>query len=718
MRFAIIAIIITVVLLVIAITIIFYVRNKQQRGRISTKKNVVTSIDTVGEYADLKRAGGGPAIQVNAARESASNLAERVRYRFMAMGVFAAAIFGSLGIRLWSMQILASDEYTKKAQENLYTTVSTTAPRGCIFDADGVALVKNRTSLTVLADAEVAQDRVVVQRLSALLGVPHNVVRERIRDSKLGAQAQRIVASDVKLRDIAFISEHSTAFPRITTKSLTVREYPYEALAAHVLGYSGTTSEEDLKIPPDGYIPQMGDVVGKEGIEKSYNRVLSGDHGQRVVLADADGTVREVVSETQPVQGNDIYLTLSAQVQQVADKELARLVAPNGIIGENKGTAASLVCIDCRDGGIIAMANYPTYAPGNFVGGIPTETWELFNSDESRQPMYNRAVAGSYAAASTFKAFTGLAGFAYGFADETREWDCEGTWTGFGREYPQKCHKRSGHGLINFREGIEVSCDTVFYEIAKSFYDARADVGETALQDFVKKFGFGTKTGIDLGSEAAGLVPTPEWKQEKFRDAPEEAPWRPGDLSNMVIGQGYIEVTPLQLALGYVAVATGNHVKPHLLKEVKNSRGETVVKYEPQIWPLEGVSKEHLDIMRDALRGMVAESRVARENCALQGLSDVAGKTGTAEKPPEGDYGLFVCYTPTDEPKYLVACVVEQGGSGTDSAIPSAIEVLGAAVRYGNGELDDPLTPIPGSTGKSLSNEEFMKLHGFSGRTD
>ena len=714
---AITAIVITVAVLVVVVIVAFYMNNKKKRSHINVSKHGVKAINRVGVFSDLEERSGGAALQVNSPQTSAINLADRLRSRFMAMGVLAAAIFSALGIRLWTLQVLQGGEYSQKAQENLYTTVSTVAPRGYIYDTDGNELVKNRTSLTVLADVEVADDRTVVQRLSALLGIPHNIVRARILDTSSGAQAQRIVASDVTLRDVAFISEHATAFPGVTTQSRTVREYPYGALAAHVLGYTGGVDSEDLKFPTEGVDLEMGDIVGKSGVEASYDRILAGDHGTRVVLADADGTVREVISETDPTKGNDIYLTIKAQVQQVADKALAAMVAPDGTIGTGKGLGASLVCIDATDGGIVALSNYPTYTPESFIGGISEEAFDLLNSASARNPLLNRAIAGTYPAASTFKAFTGLAGLNYDFADTTREWNCEGSWYGFGSP-PQHCWNLSGHGHLGFRTGVVVSCDVVFYEIAKSFYDARAQLGNTAMQDFIKRFGFGNTSGVDLGGEAAGRIPTPDWKTEYFRDVPEEAPWVPGDLSNMAIGQGYVLVTPLQMALGYVAVATGKHLKPHVLKEVRNSEGETVVSMQPEeTGPLD-INEEHLAIMRDALRGVATEDYNVSREMADYGITNAAAKTGTAEVIGKKDYGWFACYAPFDNPKYVVACVVEEGGAGALSACPLCVPVLDAALRYDAGTLDEALAPIPGSTGKSVSDEEFHSQGTTTQRTD
>ena len=538
---ALIAIVITLVVLAGIILLVYSVLNRKNASHVKSGKHMVNSIKTVGvssSLSDSNTKGNSGSVRVSSSQFSSGMVSEKVRNRFVGMGVFAIAVFGTLAAKIFSMQVVSGSDYAKQAQQNLYTSVSTAAPRGRILDANGLALVRNRASLTVLADGDVAADRSLVQRLSVLLGIPHNIVRQRIQDTSSGAQSQRVVASDVSLRDAAFISEHTDAFPGIVTQTRTVREYPWGALAAHVLGYTGPVSQDDQKIQLAGSDIELGDIVGKAGVEASYESLLAGDHGKRTVLTDADGTILQVVSEIDPTKGNDIYLTINAPVQQVADKALAALIAPSGTIGSGKGTAGSLVCLDATTGGVVAMANFPTYTPESFIGGISQEVWDLFSTEASHYPLLNRSIAGTYPAASTFKAFTGMAGLKHGFVDATRQWDCQGIWTGFGTEFPQACWNTSGHGHLDFHQGVVVSCDTVFYEIAKSFYTARGSVGNTAMQDFIMKFGFGKTTGIDLAGEETGRIPTPEWKAEYFKDVPEEATWMPGDISNMAIGQG------------------------------------------------------------------------------------------------------------------------------------------------------------------------------------
>ncbi|WP_101722158.1 penicillin-binding protein 2 [Eggerthella timonensis] len=728
---AIAAAIVTLVVAIIVVSVVFVVRNNTKSSNVSVKKDV-RSISSVGVKSSLGNAGGhvngSMQARPGSAQRPASNPADNLKSRFVAMGVLAAGIFGTLTAKLWTMQVLSSDAYRSKADDNQYATVSTPAPRGYICDANGLPLVKNRVSLTVLADAEVANDRDVVQRLSAVLGIPYNVVRQRIQDATGGAQSQRVVASDVRLRDVAFITEHSDAFPGIKTEERYVRDYPYGALAAHVVGYTGSVTEDGLKTVGEGRDVELGDDMGTSGIELQYDRLLAGEHGKRKVVANADGEVVRVVSETQPTKGSDVYLALKGPVQYVADRELAALIAPeNGTIGTGSGVAGSVVVMDLRDGGIVAMANYPTFSPDEFTGGVSEDVYAVYNSVEAQKPLLNRAIAGTYPAASTYKTFTGLAALANGFADMKRTWTCGGSWDGWGTGQEQMCWNHSGHGTLDLRGGIVQSCDVVFYQIAHDFFEASSlsnnpspTASNTALQDYLAKFHFDQYTGIDLGGESVGVIPTPEWKAEHFRNTPEEAVWKGGDMTNMIIGQGYVLVTPLQVAVAYGAVATGKLLKPHLLKEVRNASGDVAATRKVETAGELDVPEENLAFMRDALNGVATDNADVSKLLGEQGIdpATVACKTGTAEYTDMADTAWFACYAPVDDPRYVVTCVVEHGGGGSAVAAPLGAKVLAAALASDAAAEEDPgagMGVVAGSTGKSL---EGAGAATSGGRTD
>lgn len=682
-----------IVTLVATIAVIAFAlrrRNTQTKGHVNPTRKI-NQVGTVGVQPEKQAAGfgGNAATQIPQSHTSTGAPSDALRGRFVAMGVLTAAVFGSLTAKLWSMQVLQSSQYATKAEENLYTTVYTPAPRGIIYDYSGIPLVKNNTTYAVLASPDVAGNHDVVMRLSALLGIPFEVVRQRVASTASGAQNDRVVTTDANRRNISFISEHASAFPGVTCETRAVRTYPFGSLAAHVLGYTGTVSDEELANVAEGRDIQSGDVVGKNGVEASYDNMLAGEHGTRTMLTNADGNIEEVISITDPARGNDVYLTIRGTVQRVADETMREYVL------SGRCTAASVVCMDARNGEIVALSNYPTYEPESFIGGISSEVWDEFNTEASHYPLMNRAIAGTYPAASTFKAFTAMAALTSGVADSRSSYYCTGTWTGFGPEYPQNCWLTSGHGGLDLVGGIANSCDSVFYEIAKGFFDKQDTLGQTAMQDLVSEYGFGRQTGVDLPGEAAGRVPTPEWKAEYFKDAPEQGEWQGGDMTNMVIGQGYVLATPLQIATGYCGVATGKVYKPHILKEVRNAQGEVVVEFKPEVLYTPDQSEENFKLVREGLRQVIDINDYMQY---FEGATyAVAGKTGTAEVEGRKDYALFATYAPADDPKYVVALVAEEGGTTTTTSIPMAARVLVAAMNYDNGTLPDVLTATDGT---------------------
>lgn len=697
------------------------------RGRKTENVNVkhdVTAIHSVGVASTLppeaarKPAGSSQPSGGRATEQPMKNPSEGLGTRFVGIGVLAAAIFGTLAAKLWTLQVISGGDYARKAEDNQYTTVYTPAPRGYIYDADGVAIVRNRASLTVLADPDAASDTNVIGRLSAVLGVPAAVVRARINDNSGGAQSQRVVASDARMRDVAFIAEHADAFPGISVQTRTVRDYPYGALAAHVVGYTGAVIQTDIDKVSAGRDLELGDDVGRAGVEQSYDNLLAGDHGERKVMADAQGNVVSVASETQPVKGSDVYLTIKAPVQYVADQALAKLIAPNGVIGGGKGVGGCVVCMDVETGGIVAMASYPTFTPQTFVGGLSNENDKLFKAKSSFSPLLNRSIQGSYPAASTYKAFTGLAALENGAATTTEAWDCTGEWDGWNTGSPQKCWKKGGHGVLDFRGGIVNSCDVVFYQIGYNFWNLSVNQGKspTLLQDFLAKYRLDEPTGIDLAGETSGRIPTPTWKSDYFKDYPEEGQWQGGDYTNMCIGQGYVLVTPMEMAVAYASLATGKIVRPHVLKEVRNGSGEVALTYANEVVATPDVSMADLAAVRDALRGVATDNADVSKVFNDVGMdpATVACKTGTAEYTDQEDTAWFVCYAPYDNPKYVVACLVEHGGGGSSVAAPLGAEVMAAALSADAGTLKE-VGPVAGSTGQSTA-DAGMGTSG--GRTD
>lgn len=605
---------------------------------------------------------------------------QRLKPRLAAFGVIILIVLGVLLIRLWSMQVIAGEAFAKQADDNRVRKITTEAPRGRILDRKGRELVSNRATLAVLVEPRASEDTTMLVRLSTVLGMPMPEIKEKIASKREAALAARVVAIDVPMDVAAYLSEHESEFPGVTVDSRAVRKYPQGKLAAHVLGYTGLMSENEAAMPQfEGY--QMGDVVGKTGAEAAFEKALQGDRGYRRVQVDARGRQRGVLEEVDPVPGRDVKLTIDADVQRVAEAALQAALKDAHRDNYNKARAGAAVAIDVKTGEVIAMASAPNYNPDLFLNGISEKDWKALTKEGSEYPLTNRAIMAQYPPASTFKAFTGLAGLDSKIVAAGSTVNCQGKWTGLGVQWKKYCWKHSGHGYESFVEGIRDSCDAVFYEIGKDFYNAKGE----PFQTYVRRFGFGSKTGIELPGEADGRVPDAAWKKAYNEDYPEYQQWQPGDTVNMAIGQGDLLVTPLQLAAGYSGIANGGKViRPHMLRQILGSDGKPVYAEKPRVAFDSKAKPANLATMRSALE-LVTESGTAKG--AFRGFGvPVAGKTGTAQVYGKDDYAWFVGFAPAAKPKYCVVVVVEQGGHGGSVAAPAARDILakllGEPVRH------------------------------------
>ncbi|MBS5477814.1 MAG: penicillin-binding protein 2 [Coriobacteriia bacterium] len=649
---------------------------------------------------DLRKADPGPARppatgpQVGAASKEGDGGAVEasLRTRIRVMEGVVGAFFGALVVRLWGMQLLSSDDYSAQAERNLTREVSTRAPRGRILDRNGEVLVGNRSSMTLVADADVVNDTRVVRRISNLLGMPDVAVRRAIQNTTEGAQSRRTVLIDVPERAVAYVVEHPAQFPGVSVESRTVRTYPHGSLAAHLLGYSGTITDLEGQNSREGNHIQYvsGDIVGMSGIEYEYEGVLQGVRGSRTVHVDANGTVIGTVSEIPPTQGSDVRLTIDLNIQQAAEDAIQTGLEVGRFL-EFEPTGAAVVCMDCKTGELLAMASWPTFDPNAFIGGISTDLWAQLQAEEANTPLLNRAINGLYPSASTIKPFTALAGLASGLIGYYTPFYCPGYWTGLG-EPGMWCWNHDGHKNIDLHTGITNSCDAVFYEIAKAV--AYSDQPE-ALQKMFRLWGLGSQTGIDLPGESAGRVPDAEWKWNWYTSADDQArAWQPGDTANISIGQGDILVTPMQLCYAYSGlVAHGTQMRPHVMKEILSSETQQAIKtVEPTVAKSVPVSEEDLAFIDQALVGVISE--VGNVGSYFDGLPvQVMGKSGTGEAgdDPLNTHAWFVAAAPADDPQYVVASLVEHGGGGGGVSTHMCRQVLGAI--YGV-PMTDPIALV------------------------
>ena len=610
--------------------------------------------------------------------------------RLVGLEIFSGTIIGILFTKLWAMQLVSVDDYTKQAELNRTRRISTVAPRGRILDRNGVELVTNRPSLVVVANSEVADNDVVVQHLANVLGMPPVAVRRKIQDQTEGAQSLRTVAVDVSRRVVSYIDEHQYLFEGVHIEERAQRHYPLGTVCAHVLGYTGSPTSEQLKASEEddsdySISYESGDTVGQAGIEYQYESVLQGVRGEQTVYVDADGNVLDYATSIEATNGSDIILTIDSGVQRTAEESLAKVISGIREKGNTECMSGSAVCIDVTNGDVIAMASYPTFSPNDFVGGISNDDWEMLSSEEAGNPLMNRVIAGQYPSASTIKPLSTFAALNYGIATPESGYVCTGYWTGFGQDYGQYCWNHDGHGGVNLREGIVYSCDTVFYEIGKSFFFSENPEG---LQETFRRWGLGQSTGIDLPAESIGRVPDAEWKYNYFTQADEFArSWQGGDTTNLVIGQGDLLVTPLQMACVYAGISTrGTVMRPHLLKSVSTHAGDgTVMDFKEEALLTTEEQESSLDLVHSGLQGVIYEESPAQASHFLNMKELVAGKTGTAERSGEEPTGWFVAFVPADNPQYAVASCIEQGGYGSDSAMYVVRDIMGAIY----GEPDD-----------------------------
>ena len=612
------------------------------------------------------------------------NSAEKgFKTRLSGLGIFSGGVLGILLARLWSMQLVSSDDYTQQAESNRTRTISTSAARGRILDRNGVELVTNRPSLAVVADSDIANDDVQTQLLANILGMPPVAVRRKVQDQTEGAQSMRTVAVDVPRHVVAFIDEHQYLFEGIKVEERAQRYYPLGSRAAHVLGYTGKPTEDQLNPGQDQLSDasisyESGDTVGQAGIEYQYESVLQGVRGEQTVFVDADGNVLDYSTSIEARQGSDIILTIDSKIQKAAEASLAETILRLQQSKSPQCTGGSVICIDVTNGEVIALASYPTFSPNDFVGGISNDDWELLSSEESGYPLMNRVIAGQYPSASTIKPLTAFAALDYGIATAKSGYYCTGLWTGFGEQYGQYCWDHNGHGGMNLRNGITYSCDVVFYEIGKGFFQSDNPYG---LQETFTRWGLGEGTGIDLPAEAIGRVPTAEWKWDYFTEAPEASrQWQGGDTTNLSIGQGDLLVTPIQMACVYAGIATrGEGWRPHVLQRVLSRSGEgSVAEYKPELQRSMEEESSSYDLVISGLEGVIYEESPAQASHFENMTERVAGKTGTAERSGEEPTGWFIAFVPKDNPKYVVASVIEQGGFGSESAMYVVRDVMGA----------------------------------------
>jgi penicillin-binding protein 2 len=641
--------------------------------------------------------------------------------RLTFLTVIVIGLFVALFSRLWFLQVLAGDRYVELADTNRLRTVVTEAPRGRILTADGQELVKNRPALTISADRQLLLDgngeprdeeaERTLDRLSDLLQLERSQIVERLTTRRYSPFRAIPVAFDVAPEIVFAVREHQELFPGVIAEMLPVRTYPHGTLAAHMVGYLGEISEQELA-DPEFADYRGGDLVGRGGLEEVYEADLRGAEGQRVLEVTAQNAVVEVVSERDPQQGNDLVTTLDLDLQLAVEQILADgIVASRNEIHTASGrnlpsTGGSAIVLDPRDGSILAMASYPTFDPREFVGGVTQTYWDEVTDPENFTPLFNRPIQAAHPPGSVFKTVTGAAFLEAGLVGPQTPLPCPSSWDLGGITFNN--WNRVNEGSMGLSTALMRSCDTYFYELAyRQWQREQAQGGADAevLPAVARRWGFGRQLGIDLPSERAGTIPGREWRREFWertrdtycRQAEELTPgtyaqqinedlclyggnWRGGDAVNTSIGQGDVLSTPLQVAASYMAVANGGTLyRPHLGRAVVGLDGEVVREIRPEVVDELGLDAAELAAVHDGLVRVIAHERgTAYGAFATFPLDEypVAGKTGTAELKPKVPFAWFAAYAPANDPEYVVVVNVEEGGGGSQTAAPIARSIL------------------------------------------
>ena len=567
--------------------------------------------------------------------------------QYLFIGI-VTALFLLLAVRLFYFQVISGEEYRAHSERNRVRPVVIEAPRGLILDRNGVVLAENRSSYTIAAAPFETSDE-TVDYLEELTGRDVSAIRSRIRDPSVNRFNSIPVQRDVSFAIASRVEEHLPDLSGVVVQITPDRTYGMGMLACHMLGYVSEISRPELDaLAEQGY--RAGDVIGKLGVEKAFERHLRGRNGMEFMEINARGEELGPLPGMPvllPETGKNVYLTLDSRIQAVAEESI-----PDSLAG-------ALVAIDPTTGAVIAIASRPGYDPNLFTGRIPREKWNALR-DHALSPLLDRTRDGQYPPASTMKIVTASAALEERMVTQTSVFRSCNRGYRFGNRWAG-CWT-SGHGAMSFRDAMTHSCDVYFYQVGHL-------LGLDRWGRYARGFGFGTPTGFDAGDERRGLVP-----DAHFYDPTKNRPWNPGKMLNLAIGQGELLVTPLQMAAMIAAVANGGSLyRPYILDRVESAEGEILETGEPEIRDRLPVSPETMGLIQDAMGAVVNEGtgRSARLPYAR-----VAGKTGTAENPHGLDHSWFIGYAPADSPRIAVAAIMENAPPG--SAVPVVRRVIDA----------------------------------------
>ena len=598
--------------------------------------------------------------------------------RYVVMLFLITVVFIVFAGRLYCLQVSRGEEYRSLSLSNFVSVRRDIPLRGMIFDREGVLLVDNRPSFNVyFTPAFCSREafEATLTRLTEYLGLSEVEKEQTEHTYKTTERLDRflpvLVRRDISWSELAAVEQHLDLLEGVEVRPETRRAYPLGTTAAHLLGYVGEINPRELKTRKSKNYRQ-GDMIGKKGVEQAWEQELRGAPGVQQVVVDArgqrvpDSVAQEVLKglpkEERAIPGNNLILSLDARLQALAEKRFP-------------GIEGAAVAVDAKTGFILAMISRPSFDPNRLSGRLSPRWWNELILDPDR-PLTNRATQQHYPPGSTFKPFTGLAALHTGALTETEKQICTGAMRYGSALF--RCWRRGGHGHIAMHRAIVQSCDVYFYR-------AGLKAGLDAIAAMAKSFGFGSISGFDSAREVPGIMPNKLWYQKHTKTG-----FLPGFTVSDSIGQGDVNVTPLQLAVAYATIGNGGTLyKPQIVLRVESPTGEVIKTFEPVVRGKAQASPEHLKIMQDALTGVANEPGGTAYYRRPRGVKfKVAGKTGTAQVVKQGDdrgrdlpydfrdHAWFAAYAPAEDPLIAVAVVNEHGGHGSSGAAPLAMELI------------------------------------------
>ncbi len=587
----------------------------------------------------------------------ANDLAE-IQNRLIFIKIGLLMILVLLGLRLWQLQIRDGFHYQELARDNRTRSIELVPARGLLYDRHGELLANNIPSFQLYISHEDVQDLdSLLTQLPQYVQVDPETMTAKLSQRRHGRVK---IKGGLTLKEAALIESHRSELPGVVIQPAYKRHYPLQASASHLIGYVGEISEAQLAEDEFSEL-QPGRIIGQSGIERTFDDHLLGELGAKIIEVDALGYEKRSISIHPPKAGDDLFLTIDIRLQRLAEE----------LIGEESG---AIVALDPRNGDVLVLASRPGFDPNLLSAGITAKAWNQLRKD-SRHPLTNRAIQGQYPPGSTFKIVMAVALLedqAMGAHDSL---NCPGTFP-FGKRVFRDW-KRWGHGTVSLNKALAESCDVYFYKVGNK-------LGINAIATYSRKFGLGEKTGIPLPSERSGLVPSPEWKQRTRGE-----PWYPGETISIAIGQGYLSVTPIQMAKAVAIVAMdGQVVEPRLLKGVRpRQTGNLNPQPVPSFQQLP-FSPETFSVIKEGLAAVVTRGTAKK---AQSDLVQIAGKTGTAQvvgMKPDGekkevpkqyrDHAWFVAFAPIEQPQIAIAVVMEHMGHGGSAAAPLAKRIIEA----------------------------------------